>query len=117
MFLDCSFNSVLVNCYRDGNDYVGWHADDEPELGDRPLIASISFGATRPFEFRHKKTAAHERIVLGQGDLLIMQPDFQRDWLHRVPVDEKHKAKPYQYDFSESRLVKGKHFKPFGLSL
>ncbi len=87
-FLAVSFNSVLVNCYRNGRDYVGWHADNEPELGERPLIASLSFGAARSFEFRHKKTALQGRILLSHGTLLIMQPDFQQHWLHRVPIDQ-----------------------------
>jgi alkylated DNA repair dioxygenase AlkB len=87
-FLGVAFNSVLVNCYRDGNDYVGWHADDEAELGAQPLIASLSFGATRNFAFRHKKTAAHDRIQLGHGTLLVMQPAFQHNWLHSIPIEE-----------------------------
>lgn len=87
IFLGYSFNSVLVNYYRDGQDYVAWHADNEPELGKRPLIASLSFGAARSFEIRHKKTAARDSRLLRHGTLLIMPPDFQRDWLHRAPID------------------------------
>ena len=86
-FLGFAFNSVLVNCYRDGQDYVGWHADNESELGEQPLIASLSFGVARSFEFKHKKTAMHDWILLSPGTLLIMQPNFQRHWLHRVPIE------------------------------
>ena len=86
-FLDFSFNSVLVNLYRDGDDYVGWHADNELELGDRPYIASLSFGAARRLAFRHKQSSQNGSMVLASGSLLIMQPDFQHQWLHSIPVD------------------------------
>jgi alkylated DNA repair dioxygenase AlkB len=85
-YLNYSFNSVLVNCYRNGDDHVGWHADNEPELGEQPLIASVSFGAQRPFAFRHKRSAQQGWISLGSGSLLIMRPAFQADWFHSVPV-------------------------------
>ncbi|MEQ1621642.1 MAG: alpha-ketoglutarate-dependent dioxygenase AlkB [Methylococcales bacterium] len=86
-FLNYSFNSVLVNLYRNGADYVGWHADNERELGEKPFIASLTFGAERQFEFRHKKSSASGRISLQSGTLLIMQPNFQHHWLHSVPLD------------------------------
>lgn len=85
-YLKYSFNSVLVNLYRNGDDYVGWHADDEPELGEQPFIASLTFGAERPFAFRHKKHSQRGSVLLPSGALLIMQPDFQKHWLHSVPV-------------------------------
>ena len=86
--LNYSFNSVLVNCYRNGEDHVGWHADNEPELGEQPFIASLTLGAERLFTFRHKKTSETGSILLRSGTLLIMQPDFQRHWLHSLPVDK-----------------------------
>ncbi|MGZ5028270.1 MAG: alpha-ketoglutarate-dependent dioxygenase AlkB family protein [Methylobacter sp.] len=86
--LNYAFNSVLVNRYRNGNDYVGWHSDNEPELGGQPVIASLTFGAERQFEFRHKQSSEHGRVLLRSGTLLIMQPDFQHHWLHSVPVDQ-----------------------------
>lgn len=85
-FLAGSFNAVLVNYYRDGDDHVGWHADDEPELGEKPLIASLTFGAERHFEFKHKRSAESGHLVLRNGSLLIMQPAFQHHWLHSVPM-------------------------------
>ncbi|AMK79017.1 MULTISPECIES: alpha-ketoglutarate-dependent dioxygenase AlkB family protein [Methylomonas] len=88
-FLNFSFNSVLVNLYRNGEDYVGWHADNEAELGERPFIASLTLGATRRFAFRHKKTAENGSILLGSGTLLVMQPDFQHHWLHSIPIDSE----------------------------
>ena len=86
-YLKFSFNSVLVNLYRNGNDYVGWHSDNEPELGEQPFIASLTFGAERQFEFRHKKSSENGRFLLRSGTLLIMHPDFQHYWLHSVPID------------------------------
>lgn len=81
------FNSVLVTYYRNGNDYVTWHADDEVELGDAPVIASLSFGASREFQYRHKQTGENHRMTLHDGELLLMQPDFQREWEHAVPCE------------------------------
>jgi alkylated DNA repair dioxygenase AlkB len=73
-----AFNSVLANLYRDGNDSMGWHADDEPELGTDPVIASISLGAERDFQIRQRKTGETSRtgpatsILLSHGSLLLM---------------------------------------------
>jgi alkylated DNA repair dioxygenase AlkB len=86
-YLNASFNSVLVNLYRNGEDYVGWHSDNEAELGEQPFIASLTFGAERHFGYRHKKTAEHGQVSLASGTLLIMQPNFQHHWLHCVPID------------------------------
>jgi alkylated DNA repair dioxygenase AlkB len=86
--LNFSFNSVLVNLYRNGEDHVGWHSDNELELGDQPFIASLTFGVERQFEFLHKKTSENGRVLLRNGTLLIMQPNFQHHWLHRVPIDQ-----------------------------
>lgn len=87
-----SFNSVLCNLYRDGQDSVGWHSDDEPELGARPTIASLSLGATRTFKMRHEATREVVDFELAHGDLLVMRDESQSDWRHSVPrrarVDE-----------------------------
>lgn len=80
------FNSVLLNLYRDGRDSMSWHADDEPELGPAPIIASVSLGATR--RFRLRKKADHQQTVgieLTSGSLLMMQPPLQQYWQHAVP--------------------------------
>ncbi|ETC89830.1 DNA repair system specific for alkylated DNA [Xanthomonas hortorum pv. carotae str. M081] len=80
------FNSVLVNRYRSGNDAMGWHSDDEPELGAQPLIASLSLGATRRFAFKHRDDAAlKQTLELGHGDLLLMGGDTQRHYKHALP--------------------------------
>lgn len=81
-------NSVLVNAYRDGNDAMGWHSDDEPELGIRPFIASVSLGASRRFRLRKKHAQGKSRpsrgLDLGNGDLLLMAQSSQRDWQHCI---------------------------------
>ena len=84
-----SFNSVLLNLYSGGADSISWHTDAEPELGANPVIASISLGATRTFQLRHKQT--HERIdlELGNGSLVIMRGDLQHYWQHQVPKTKK----------------------------
>jgi alkylated DNA repair dioxygenase AlkB len=81
---DARFNSVLLNWYRDGRDSNGWHADDEPELGDEPVIASLSLGVTRTMRFRRRDGESRFAVDLADGDLLVMYGDSQRDWLHTV---------------------------------
>jgi len=82
-----SFNSVLLNYYRHGQDSMGWHADDEPELGSNPAIASVSFGQTRRFDFRHRtnKSLPKKSVSLSSGSLLLMQGTTQHFWQHQVP--------------------------------
>jgi alkylated DNA repair dioxygenase AlkB len=81
-----AFNSVLLNRYRTGKDSVAWHADDEPEFGERPVIASVSFGSTRTFQFKHKKRKElRASIELTHGSLLIMRGGTQANWLHQIP--------------------------------
>lgn len=86
-----SFNAVLANLYRDGQDSVGWHADDEPDLGPAPLIASLSLGATRRFCIRSKGAregaADSLELALPSASLLVMDPPFQRDFEHSVPAE------------------------------
>lgn len=80
-----SFNAVMCNLYRDGSDTVGWHADDEPLFGPAPAVASLSFGAARSFDVRHKVTGERQRFELGDGALLFMATGAQSRWQHRVP--------------------------------
>ena len=82
-----SFNSVLLNYYRDGSDSVSWHADDETELGPNPIVASVSLGAQRTLEFKpkFKITTPKKQIVLGSGSILIMGKTIQNNWLHQLP--------------------------------
>ena len=84
---DLQFNSVLGNCYRNGEDAMGWHSDDEPELGPDPCIASISLGAPRDFRMKHRtrKELDPVKISLQPGSLLIMEGETQQHWLHSIP--------------------------------
>lgn len=84
-----AFNSVLLNLYRDGNDKMGWHADDEPELGTEPVIASLSLGATRKFRFRHRVTKEVVECELPTGSLVVMSGLSQKCWVHEVPRQKR----------------------------
>ena len=83
------FNSVLLNLYRDGNDSISWHTDAEKELGENPIIASVSLGATRKFQLRHKETKERIDIELENGSLLIMKGALQHYWQHQIPKTKK----------------------------
>ncbi|MGN6669149.1 MAG: alpha-ketoglutarate-dependent dioxygenase AlkB family protein [Trinickia sp.] len=78
------FNSVLLNRYRSGGDSMGWHADREPELGEQPVIASVSLGVPRRFDLRHNETGQLRAFELTSGSLLVMRGHTQREWRHRV---------------------------------
>ena len=80
-----TFNGVLLNYYRDGNDHLGWHSDDELVNGPEPLIASISLGAERRFDMRHRDTGETVSAMLGHGSLLVMSGLSQKCWDHRIP--------------------------------
>ncbi len=82
---DNTFNGVLVNYYRNGDDHLGWHSDDELVNGPEPLIASISLGAERRFDMRHRETGDLATTMLSHGSLLVMSGLSQRSWEHRVP--------------------------------
>ena len=79
------FNSVLLTYYRNGEDFVPWHADDEIELGDAPIIASLSLGASREFHYRRKESGEQGSMQLHDGELIVMQPAFQQYWEHCIP--------------------------------
>lgn len=85
-----TFTSCLLNYYRDGKDSNGWHSDDEKELGENPIIASVSLGAERFFHLRHKtdKTLKH-KLLLEHGSLLLMQGATQHNWQHQIPKTSK----------------------------
>ncbi|RSK49582.1 alpha-ketoglutarate-dependent dioxygenase AlkB family protein [Hymenobacter rigui] len=87
------FNSVLLNLYRSGQDSMGYHADDEPELGPEPIIASVTLGATRSFRLKPRPAAFPASaplpeavsLPLTSGSLLVMSGSTQRNWLHALP--------------------------------
>ncbi len=82
------YNSALVNLYRNGQDSMGLHSDDERELGSNPVITSISYGAKRKIIFRRKSDGQKEVIELEQGDVLIMKGTLQHEWKHEVPKEK-----------------------------
>lgn len=85
------FNSVLLNSYRTGEDSMGRHSDDEPELGPHPVIASLSLGGPRRFVFKHRfnKTIPAVSVSLGHGALLVMSGPTQDFWWHSLPKTRK----------------------------
>jgi alkylated DNA repair dioxygenase AlkB len=87
---ESTFNSVLGNLYRDGRDSMGFHADNEKELGRDPVIASLSLGATRRFQLRHakRKDVAGLDLALASGSLLIMRGATQHHFRHGVPKEK-----------------------------
>jgi len=90
LLVNLKFTSVLINHYRNGHDSVGWHSDDEPELGFEPFIASVSLGAERRFDLRLKSD--HKKVikwVLPHGSLVIMKNKTQQYWQHQIPKQPK----------------------------
>ncbi|MGH1486719.1 MAG: alpha-ketoglutarate-dependent dioxygenase AlkB family protein [Cellvibrionaceae bacterium] len=89
-----SANSVLVNCYRNGQDSVAWHSDDEPELGRNPTVISLSLGGEREFQLKHRydKSLGVKKIKLSHGSLLVMSGELQHHWHHQVPKTAKNCA-------------------------
>jgi alkylated DNA repair dioxygenase AlkB len=87
---EVKFTTCLLNLYRNGKDSNGWHADNEKELGQNPVIASISLGQERYFHLKHRKdkTLKH-KILLQHGSLMLMQGETQHHWLHQIPKTAK----------------------------
>ena len=100
------FNAVLLNRYRDGRDGMGWHADDEPELGLQPVIASVSFGATRRFCLRHRRRRDQRiDLQLTEGSLLCMSGATQHHWVHAVPKTRRPVGERINLTFRRVRLT------------
>jgi alkylated DNA repair dioxygenase AlkB len=78
-------NTVLANLYRDGRDSMGWHRDNEPELGPDPHVVSLSLGASRDFDVRRDADGLTQRFALGHGDLMLMGTQSQTKWTHSIP--------------------------------
>lgn len=83
--LNTQFNGVLINYYRDGNDSMGWHRDNEEALGKTPVIASLSLGAQRSFQLRSKNYQSQCSIELKDGSLFVMKGETQTYWQHCLP--------------------------------
>ncbi len=83
------FNSVLLNYYRDQNDSMGFHSDNESELGPDPAIASVSFGDPRTFILKHKRLQTIVKLSLGNGSLLLMTGNTQTNWLHGINKERR----------------------------
>ena len=79
------FTSALLNFYRDGNDSMGWHRDNEKELGINPVIGSVSLGEPRAFHLKHAKEKVTKKILLTHGSFLLMKGATQHNWLHSIP--------------------------------
>jgi alkylated DNA repair dioxygenase AlkB len=84
-----TYNSCLLNLYADGSQGMGWHSDDERELDPDSNIASVSFGAERRFDFRHKKSREKISLMLAHGSLLVMRGFTQTHWQHQIPKTTK----------------------------
>lgn len=104
-FCNHNFNSVLINCYRNGLDSMGWHSDDESSLGEEPYIASLSLGAEREIQFRNKKDLKKRAdLILSNGSLLLMFGKTQSEWQHQIPKRKKIDAVRVNLTF---RKIKG----------
>tara|TARA_Y100001970_G_scaffold62336_1_gene79656 strand:+ start:10371 stop:10949 length:579 start_codon:yes stop_codon:yes gene_type:complete len=85
-----SFNCVLLNLYRNGQDSNGWHSDNEKELGKNPTIASVSFGDERYFNMKHREKKSFKlKLLLKNGSVFIMSGETQKYWLHQIPKTKK----------------------------
>ena len=105
-FTGCSFNSVLANAYRHGADSMGWHSDNEPELGEQPVIASVSLGAARRFLVRPQvrtggRSSASVALTPEHGSLLLMKADCQEKYQHAVPKTKKAIGFPINLTYRE----------------
>ncbi|MFK8136812.1 MAG: alpha-ketoglutarate-dependent dioxygenase AlkB [Bdellovibrionales bacterium] len=96
---DFSFptNSCLINRYRDGEDYMGWHKDNEKELGDSPYVASYSLGSSRDFLFKNEN--ASYKIELPNNSLFLMKPNFQSNFKHMLPKRKRVKNERYNLSY------------------
>ncbi len=100
------FNSVLLNYYRDGNDYISWHSDNEKELGRNPIIGSVTFGCERIFRLRRYEDKNDKLdIPLTHGSLLVMDGATQHNWQHMIP--KKSFKKEQNLDLFNSEISKG----------
>lgn len=102
-----NFNSVLLNLYRNENDSMGFHSDDEPELGPRPTIASISLGEARTFIFKHRRNKGQKdfKVELTSGSLLVMSGETQKNWKHGIPKERRPRGSRINLTFRNIRTI------------
>ena len=105
--LEIDFNSVLANLYRDGRDAMGWHADNERELGPAPVIASVSLGATRRFVLKHRGGTPRLALDLPPGSLLLMQGATQSNYRHALPRTARAVGPRINLTFRQVRAAAG----------
>ena len=104
--LGVDFNSVLANRYRSGRDAMGWHSDDEPELGPQPVIASVSLGATRRFALKARGEGGRLTLDLPHGSLLVMRGDTQARYRHALPATARPVGERINLTFRRVLLLK-----------
>jgi len=100
---EATYNSCLLNLYHDGSEGMAWHSDDEKALGDSTTIASLTFGSTRKFAFKHKRSKETISLFLESGSLLVMKGVTQTHWLHRLPPSKKVKHPRINLTFRQMR--------------
>ncbi len=98
-----TFNSLLLNMYRDGKDSIGFHTDAEPELGTNPVVATLSLGSERDFVLKHTKTKEKLVVRMPHGSLLILGGISQHHWLHGIPKTTKEVGKRISLTFRQIR--------------
>jgi alkylated DNA repair dioxygenase AlkB len=103
--LGTTFNCCLLNYYADGTQGMAWHSDDEKVMEENGIIASISLGADRFFEFKHKTLDIRQKILLENGSLLVMQGETQKRYLHQLPKSKK--VKTARINLTFRRFVEG----------
>jgi alkylated DNA repair dioxygenase AlkB len=103
--LSTEFNCCLLNYYADGTQGMAWHSDDEKVMEENGIIASISLGADRFFEFKHKTLDIRQKILLENGSLLVMQGETQKHYLHQLPKSKK--VKTARINLTFRRFVEG----------
>jgi hypothetical protein len=90
-YLNTNFNGILINKYKDGNDYIGAHSDDESALSNNSSVACISLGEERIFRIKNKLTKEKLDIITKPGQLLVMEKNFQKEFTHEIPIQKKKK--------------------------
>ncbi len=100
-----TYNACLLNYYHNGNEGMGWHADDEKEIIPNSSIASVSLGANRKFSFKHKISKEVISVLLENGSLIEMKGEIQKHWLHALPKTLKVTAPRINLTFRQMRIL------------